>query len=288
MSNVFTDLLTLVRRPNTPPSPVSRTGKNRVEPTPAPPVTAPELIAALASLEAERRAAEDAGIEAAGRREKLLLSPDADEAIHQAGRDLANAELLVERLDALEPHLRRQLQDIQNAKRAERWLQLRDEYVAAGERHLAYLRDFETSQRAARDAARASLLLEFPASVVQMEYGAPAPFVPDFLLLLPNVVDQFAASLDHLRGKVFDPAGRPTPPYVMLPAAIAEVLRTGAIPTNPGPELLRAMGVEVRVQFIAAIRDGQGIARGAGEVAILTGELANDEIAGGRARRLEG
>jgi len=286
--STFAELLAMVRRPTAPPPLPSRGAKAASTSTPAPvqPATEAELIEALARLEAERRAAEDAAIEAQSRREKLLLEPDADEEIHQSARDLAAAELLVERLDALEPTLRNRLQDVRNAARAARWLELRDAYVAAAERHLAFLRDYEATQRPLREAVIGPLMAEFPASVTQL-HNYPPPFVGDFILPVTGAVDQFAASLEQLRSMVFDPSIPPPPLFTRVSALVDEARRTGHIDANSPPEVRRALGMEARVQFVKPVRDGQGAARVAGEVVTLSGEAAAVEIASGRATRME-
>ncbi len=287
--STFGDLLAMVRRPTAPPPLPPRGAKVASASTPAPvqPATEAELIEALARLEAERRAAEDAAIEAQNRREKLLLEPDADEEIHQAARDLAAAELLVERLDALEPTLRNRLQDVRDGARAARWLQLRDAYVAAAEQHLAFLREYEAIQWPLRETATRALMAEFPSCVTQL-HNHPAPFVADFVLPVTGAVDKFAASLEQLRGMVFDPIGRVPPPFVMVRDIIAEAKRTGIIPENATPDIRRALGLETRIRFITATRDGQGVARAAGDVATFSPELAGAEIEHGRAVVMEG
>ena len=285
MSNVFTDLVTLIRRPTMPPPP-PHAGKGRTEPAPALPATEAELVAALANLETARRAAEDDGIAAANLRERLLLEPTADEEIYAAARALEAAELLIERLDKLEPGLRQRLQGVRDAARAARWLELRDAYVAAAEKHLAFLREYEAIQWPLREAAIRALMAEFPASVTQL-HNHPAPFVTDFVLPVTGAVAKFAASLEQVRGMVFDPAGKVPPPFVMVRDIIAEAKRTGIIPENASPDIRRALGLEVRIRFITATRDGQGVARAAGDVATFSPELASEEIESGRAFVME-
>ena len=286
--SAFTDVLALLRRPTAAPAPAPRGGKSRTEP-PLPPLQPPteaELVDALGRLESERRAAEDAAIEAANRRERLLLEPSEDEAIHAAGRDLDGAELLIERLDKLEPGLRRRLQDVRDAARAARWIELRDIYVAAAERHLAFLRQYEATQWPLREAAIRPLMAEFPASVMQL-HNDPSPFMADFLLPVAGIIDQFEASLERARGMHFNPSGSAPTPFIMVADLIEEAKRTGRIPDNAMPEIRRAMGVETRIRFIKATRDGQDVARTAGDVATFSPELASEEIESGRAVRME-
>lgn len=285
--SVFVDMLALLKRPTVPPLPAPRGGKGRAEPLPLQPATEAELVEALARLETERRVAEDAAIAAANLRERLLLEPGEDEGIFAAGRDLDAAELLIERLDKLEPGLRRRLQDIRDAGHAARWIELRDAYVAAAEQHLAFLREYEATQWPLREAAVRPLMAEFPASITQL-HNYPPPFVPDFLLPVAGIIDRFEASLERVRGIQFDPAGRATPPYVMVGDLIDEAKRTGIIPENALPDIRRAMGLETRIRFITATRDAQDVARAAGDVAILPVEMAAQEIEAGRAVRMEG
>ncbi len=106
--NVVADFLALLRprRSGVPASPAGEAA-----PAPKPPASATELVDALQRLRSERAAAEHSVLQAARRRDELLLDPGSDAAIHQLDSEVDAAHLLIERLNRLEPELQRELEE---------------------------------------------------------------------------------------------------------------------------------------------------------------------------------
>ena len=148
----------------------------------------------------ERLAAVAAINTAGARREELLMQAGTDEAIALIGREVDAAQLLLERLDRLEPQYAYALSILRDQKRTARWRELRDNYCQAGVNHVAALRAVRLDNPAYSNAFHA-LAAEFPDAT---------DLLPRFYFLPTGVADQLAASLDQFHLVQYQP--RPAMP----------------------------------------------------------------------------
>ena len=86
-----------------------------------------EAEAALAAISEERSQASNVIATAGERREALFMQPDFDAAILAIDGEIDRANLQLERLERVEPELRRRLGEIKYNERGARWEKLRDE-----------------------------------------------------------------------------------------------------------------------------------------------------------------
>ncbi len=237
---ILSDALALLRRPLRATAPPRGRKPDAAYPTP---VTEAELVTTLDRVRAERTGAEAVLAEAAARRERLLMDPDSDEAIHAAGRDLDAANLLLERLDRLEPSLWRRLREVEHAARRAQWIVSRDAYLVAVQPFAAALAEFETTHRPALDAARSALLAEFPSAAGRYApgddpghpSGAVVPMPP---LPPPGAVAAYQRELERMAMTLHDPNPLPAPP-LLRPAAPEELERLfGRGPADVAQEAL--------------------------------------------------
>ena len=148
--------------------------------------TEEELVAALDLARRERVTATGAINTAGARREELLMQPGTDEAIALIGREVDAAQLLLERLERLEPELAYRLSALRDQKRIARWEELRRAYCQAGVNHVAALRAIQLDYGAYSHAFHA-LVAEFPDAT---------DLLPRFYFLPTGSADQLAAALD--------------------------------------------------------------------------------------------
>ena len=275
---VFEKLLSVARRPVPAPSnqvKVKEASSHRTKPGEMP-ATEEELLAALDLAFRERTAAIDTINSAGERREELLMQPGSDEAIALIGREVDAAQLLLERLDRLEPELEYRLKIVQDQRRIDRWCELRDAYIVAGLTHVTALRAvrFDLS---ARDAAWAALQAEYPAARAIL----PRFYSPD----CGSKADELSAALDEFHLVQFDPNAHrrkvwtnPTLAQIQAEGTPEEIARAeaafGGAPLIPLPKR--------RVMFN---RTSCVVGRWheAGTTAELDGEAAGAEVSAGRA-----
>ena len=274
----LTDLLTMLRRPwrASDPEPSAKEKRTAADT----PLSESELTAALESVTQERAAAESAIVEAAGRREALLLQPGAEDSILQAGRDIDHGQLTLERLDAIEPNFQARLRVLRDDARRGRWIILRDAYVAAGHRHL-HLAGALEAERASWEAAKALVLAEFPDAAKAVL--PPWPLPPD------GAVAAFPGRLDQLASTVHDPTPGPAFTFRSVENIADEAARTGHIPDGGQlfPELTLLLSREVAVKFPRPTRDAGGKFRDGGTELVLPGPAARAEVQAGRATYVE-
>lgn len=239
--SILNDALTLLRRPlrADPLLAAAPRGRKPGDAAPAAPVTADELVAALARLQAERAAAEATVAEASDRRERLLMDPFSDDLIHAVGRDLDAANLLLERLDRLEPDLWMRLREVQHAARRAQWVVARDAYISVVQPFAAAMAELEETHRSTLDAARSALLREFPSAGGRYApgddpghpSGAVVPMPP---LPPPGAVEAYRRGLERMAMTLHDPDPAPMPPVLRQAASAEEMVRlfgAGAVDT---------------------------------------------------------
>lgn len=237
---ILSDALDLLRRPLRSTAP---TRGRKPDPALPGPVTEEELIAALDRVRAERTGAEAVLAEAAARRERLLMDPDSDDLIHAAARDLNAANLLLERLDRVEPDLWTRLREVQHDARRAQWIVARDAYLVAVQPFAAALAEFETTHRPALDAARSALLAEFASAAGRYAPGddpghpsgavVPVPPLPP-----PGAVAAYQRELERMAVTLHDPDPAPLPPVLRQATPEEHRQMFGAGPVDVGQEAL--------------------------------------------------
>jgi hypothetical protein len=268
------DLLALLRRPIQAPAPAPH-GK-RQAPPPEQPATEAEIVAALDRAAEERRLAYSTIDRAGERREALLLIDGSDDEIAALAREVDRAQLLLERLDRLEPDLRNRLRAIRDAARIARWIALRDEYIRAGLRHVEELRRTALDRRDA-DEAWASVTREFPRA---------REILPVFPFIDADAADRLERELDRLATLTFDP--HPRTQHAMR--SVAAVLADPQVNAETFPGLGGFGGVEAQpfahIKLKVPKQDLDGRWLKIGTIIRVSGFEAATEAAAGRAEIL--
>ncbi len=245
--SIASDLLTLLRRPLPQPGdapPAARGKRQAAEPAGDDvPLSEADLLAAIEAAAAERTRAEGVITEASSRREALLMQPDTDGAILDAGRDIDAAQLALERLDRIEPDLHARLRTLRHDARRARWLVARDRYIQRVAGFAAALDEFDAVHRPVLEAARAELLAEFPDAAEKYvsgdaprhpsQYVMPPPPLPP-----PGAAEAYRHGLERMGTLLHDPDPAPLPP-VLRQATPDEMGRLfGAGPVDTAHEAL--------------------------------------------------
>ena len=276
MAGVFEKLLSIARRPVPDPAAVPEKA-GRKPARDALPATEDELAAAIALATQERIAAVQSINTAGARREELLMEPGSDEEIALIGREVDAAQLMLERLDRLEPELTYRLSLLIDQKRIARWAELRDAYVQAGVAHMVALRAIHLDYGAYARAHNA-ITAEFPDAIDLI----PAFYFP----AASDEADRLGRALDQFYLTQFSP--RP----VRVPLATVSLADIATHGTPEEIEAARAVWGDIpdvskkRVRFRHATNI-EGVWHGENSEALLLEWTADFEIASGRAVLVE-
>ena len=192
--SLVADVVRLIRRPepkllSKEPTVESSSSRRRppIEVLDEKPATAEELEAALARVDAERAAAQQAVLAAARRRDELLLEADSDAAIHALDAKTDTASLLLERFDRLRPELAAKLQAIEAEALQAQWAEIADRYaetalvyadkLRAAEQTAAQLNEIRR-EASASFRAEADAFLPYPIDLAKLVSGAVESLVP--------------------------------------------------------------------------------------------------------------
>ncbi len=262
MTTMLERALQLLGRPvaipgDAPPGDAEKPHRKAGTPAAPGPVTEAELLAALSQLADERVAAERLLSGAADRRETLLMQPGSDDEILSLGQDIDRANLLLERLDRIEPDLRRKLGEVRFHDRNRRWIADRDAAADAFATFTAAIDAYET--------ARAEWV------PIWNELCARWPDVHEIAPRMPQLTGSSAdyeQRLASFREKVRVLAAPPPPVYHTLSNAIDYAKRFGQLPDGiPGEwqaDVERAIDGEVSVTTLVGTTgaDGHPIPKG--------------------------
>lgn len=274
--------LALLRRPVAEPGetqPVKRRGKTDAAAPEAAPLTELELIAALEGLAAERADAQHVLAGASERRETLLMQPDSDDAILDLGNQIDRAQLQLERLDRLEPDLRRRLGEVRFHGKNARWIADRDAAAAKFEGFIAAI-DAYNAARSEWAAVWNGLLEQWPTANEIM------PWMPG----LVSSLDVYQEQLAKFRELVFVVKPPPRPFGYTLAQAVDHTRQLGHPPDWAVPdwhaECERAISDNVAVVTIVNTLDPEGRPVPKNTTLELSYESADKMVRSGRATYL--
>jgi hypothetical protein len=235
-----------------------------------------EAEASLAEMEKERAEALAVINTAGDRREALFMEPGSDDEILELGAQIDRANLTLERLDRVEPDMRRRLGEIKFHERGARWIEARDAAAAAAAQHVAAIEAYQSAIDAWRVTYNA-VVAEFPTAT-------------EILPLLPGLVrgqTTFAAQIERLRTLEIQIAAPDPGLLTSLANAIEYAQQTGRVPEGmPGdwvPEIERAISGETRIKCLVAILDSEGRTVAKGTKIVLPYEIAAAHVWSGRA-----
>jgi hypothetical protein len=276
MSTAWSRAFDILRRPATADTPPP--GKTRGKPPAAPQWSAlrAEVEAALDELAHERAEAEHVIAMAGEKRETLFMQPGSDDEIIGLGAAIDRANLTLERLDRLEPDMRRRLGEIKFHERGARWIEARDAAAAAAAQHVAAIEAYQNAIDAWRVTYNA-VVAEFPTAT-------------EILPLMPGLIrgqTTFAAQIERLRTLEIQIAAPDPGLLTSLAHVIEYAQQTGCVPEGmPGdwvPEIERAISGETRIKCLVAILDSEGRTVAKGAKITLPYEKAAAHVRSGRA-----
>ena len=266
--------LRLLRRP------VDQAG----EPAPQPqgtnddaaPLTEAELNAALQQLADDREAAYAVLSGAADRRESLLMTPGTDDEIIGLEGEISRANLTLERLDRLEPDLKRRLGEVIYYNRGAKWIVDRD--VAAAE--FAKFVQAEDAYRKAREEWATVW------NGLQAKWSTANEIMP-FMAKLVGRKTSFAEQLEDFRTRVIVLREPERAPVHSLAQAIDFTKQFGHPPEGVPPDWIaecqRAASGSATVRTLVATLDGEGRSVPKGTVIEMDYAGAEKAVHSGRA-----
>ena len=235
-----------------------------------------EVMDVLSRLQAERVEAESTLSGAAEAREALLMQPESDEAIFELGRAIDRANLQLERIDRIEPDLRRMLGELKYSARGARWVVDRDAATVA---FAVYVEAIEHYEQARSGWAR-----------VWNDLAAKWPTATEIMPTMPALNGNstgYAAGLEAFRSRVIVLAAPPMPLYASLAQAIEFARQTGhapeGVPLEWLGEIQRAITNAVNVQMLVGGLDGEGRPLAKGTIIEMSYEDAQRAVTSGRA-----
>jgi hypothetical protein len=275
--NMLEAALALLRRPIETTGEPRRARRKHEIPGDDAALTEGELVAALEEMAAERAAAEAMLAGVADQRESLLMQPGSDAEIFDLGRQIDRAQLNLERLDRLEPDLRRKLRAVQLRDENIRWAAARDAAILAW----APCADAIAKYHEARDEwwrVCARLKADWP-TVTEI-----VPWMPE---LYSRQSKSFSEQLQVFGTRVRE-LERPERPAMVSLATAIEYSRTfGKIPEWAPSDweihCQRAISGSVAVQTLTSMLDAEGRTLPKGSTVHLDYETALAAVSAGRA-----